>query len=158
MDLSYTWAHTRGFIKSMKLSGLLFLPSMHGHSICLPTHPNYCIHVSCSIHFFPLEKSRETAHTWRLHALSLLFFLNCVGFCCTIMWISHKYAYLPSIMSLPPTLPSHACRSSQSTELSSLCYTAASLQVSTLPMVVYICQCIEIYTYYLPAFCTRLKS
>ena len=144
------WAHIKGFIKSMKLSGLLFLPSMRWHSICLPTHPNYCVHVLCSIHFLPLEKAEKLL----IHGDCMLYhcfsspkvptcFSFCVGFCCTIMWISRKYTYLPSIMSLPPT-PS-MCRWSQSTELSSLCYTAASRQVSILPMVVYICQCIEIY-------------
>ena len=47
-------------------------------------------------------------------------------------------------VNLPPTQPaSHISRSSQSTELSSLCYIAAShqlLQISILHMVVYVCQ------------------
>jgi len=54
----------------------------------------------------------------------------CVGFCCTTKWISYVYTYIPHRwLSLPsshhprPFLPS---RSSQSTELSSLCYSAGS--------------------------------
>ena len=45
--------------------------------------------------------------------------------CCFLLkgWISYKYAYIPSLLSLPPTHPS---RSSQSTKLSSLCHTEAS--------------------------------
>ena len=42
--------------------------------------------------------------------------------------------------SLPPSL-SHPSRWSQSTELISLCYAAASHQLSTLRLVVYICPC-----------------
>ena len=32
--------------------------------------------------------------------------VSCVGFCCTT-WISEKYAYVPSPLSLPPTLLGH---------------------------------------------------
>ena len=42
---------------------------------------------------------------------------------------------------LPREPPSHPSRSSLSPELSSLCYIAASYQLSILYMVVYICQC-----------------
>ena len=49
----------------------------------------------------------------------------CVSSCCTTMWIT-EYTYIPFLLSLPPTSLSHPSRSSQSTELSSLCYTAAS--------------------------------
>ena len=54
---------------------------------------------------------------WRTTALQCW-----VSFYCTTMWISCKYAYIPSLSSLPP-LPSHPSRWSRSTELSSLCYT-----------------------------------
>ena len=78
-----------------------------------------------------------------------LFFLNwsivalqcCVSFCYTTTWISSKYTYMPSLLSLPPTPPSHPPRSSQSQELSSLCYSAVSHQVSILHIIVYMCQC-----------------
>ena len=50
---------------------------------------------------------------------------------------------IPSLFSLPPTPPLWwpPSRSSQTTKLSSLCNTAASHWLSTLHMVVYICQC-----------------
>ena len=54
------------------------------------------------------------------------------------------YTYIPisppSCVSLPPSL-SYPCRWSQSTELISLCYVAASHQLSILHLVVYICPC-----------------
>ena len=54
----------------------------------------------------------------------------CVNFCCT-SWISCKYTYILSLLSLPPTpLPSHSSRSSWNTELSSLCSIAASHELS----------------------------
>ena len=53
----------------------------------------------------------------------------CVSFCCTTKWISYMYTYIlispPSWASLPARL-SHPSRWSQSTELISLCYVAAS--------------------------------
>ena len=52
-----------------------------------------------------------------------------VSFCCATKRSSHTYAPAPSLLSLPSTLPSRASRSSQSTRLSSLCYTAGSLQL-----------------------------
>ena len=54
------------------------------------------------------------------------------------------YTYIPlsppSCVSLTPSI-SHPFRWSQSTELISLCYAAASHQVSILHLVVYICPC-----------------
>ena len=46
----------------------------------------------------------------------------CVSFCCTSKWISHIYTHIPSLLNSP--IPPR--RSSQSTELSSLCYIGAS--------------------------------
>ena len=54
----------------------------------------------------------------------------CVTFCFITKWISYTYKYvpisLPSCISLPPPSLSHPSRWSQSTELISLCYVAAS--------------------------------
>ena len=75
----------------------------------------------------------------------------CVSFCCTTKWISHMHTYVPispaSWASLPSSL-SHPSRSSQSTELISLCYAAASHQLTILHPVVYICRC---YSHFAPA-------
>ena len=53
----------------------------------------------------------------------------CVSLCFITKWISYTYTYIPisppSCVSLPPSL-SHPSRPSQSTELISLCYVAAS--------------------------------
>ena len=52
--------------------------------------------------------------------------LQCrVSFCYTATWISHMYMYIPLVLHLPPTLSFHPSMSSPSTELSSLCCTAA---------------------------------
>ena len=69
----------------------------------------------------------------------------CVSFCfitkCIVIHI-HISPYLFPLVS--PSLPSslsHPSRWSQSTELISLCYAAASHQLSVLHLVVYICPC-----------------
>ena len=79
---------------------------------------------------------------WRIIALQC-----CVGFCHIALWISQKYTCVPSLLN--PS--SHPSRLSQSTRLSSLCYTATSPKLSTLQMVTYIFQC-----YSLNAFCPLL--
>ena len=59
--------------------------------------------------------------------------LQCyVGFCCASIEIIHNYTYIPSLLDLPLLPPSHPSRSSQSTRLGSLCYTATSHQLSIL--------------------------
>ena len=66
--------------------------------------------------------------------------------------------YIPSLLSLPPTLtPSQPSRWSQSTRLSSLCYTANSRLLSILHMVTYLYQC---YSLNLspPAICPQVCS
>ena len=74
-----------------------------------------------------------------------------VSFCCTTKWISHMHTYVPisppSWAYLPSSL-SHPSRSSQSTDLISLCYAAASHWLSILHLVVYIRRC---YSHFAPA-------
>ena len=57
--------------------------------------------------------------------------LQChVSFCCTAARISHMYTYMPLVLHLPLTLSFHPSVSSPSTELSSVCCTAASPQLA----------------------------
>ena len=64
--------------------------------------------------------------------------LKCCGiFCCITLWISHMYTFISTLLSLPPTFLFYHSRSSQSIELSSLCYTTDSI----LHITVYIGQC-----------------
>ena len=68
------------------------------------------------------------------------FLYNVVlAFCCTATRISHNYTYITSLLSLPPLPLFHPSRSSQSARLGSLCYIAASHQLSVLHIAVYIC-------------------
>ena len=85
------------------------------------------------IHFFSFESKVHSCISinylikhlhWSIIALQW-----CVSFCFITKWISYTYTYIPisppSCVSLPPSL-SHPSRWSQSTELISLCYVAAS--------------------------------
>ena len=59
------------------------------------------------------------------------------------------YHHISFLLCLPPSL-SHPSRQSQSTELISLCYVAASHQLSILHFVVYICPCHSLTSSSLP--------
>ena len=76
----------------------------------------------------------------------------------------HTCTYIPisppSCVSLPPSV-SHTSRWSQSTELTSLCYTAVSHQLSILHLVVYICPCHSLTSSQLtpfPSSCPQVHS
>ena len=75
---------------------------------------------------------------------------NVVTFCCTMKWIIYMYTYISSLLNLHPTLLSHPFRSSQSVELSSLCYTADSHQLYILHIIVCICQYYSLSSSYPP--------
>ena len=66
--------------------------------------------------------------------------------------MNQLYVYIYPLPLEPPSHPptSHPSRISQSTKLSSLCCIAASHQLSTLHMVVYICQCYSLNSSHSP--------
>ena len=69
-----------------------------------------------------------------LQSIFLIFFYwiiftsqCCVSFCCITKWISYMYTYILSPWaSLLPHHPSYPSRSSQNTEMDSMCYTAVA--------------------------------
>ena len=83
--------------------------------------------------FYGIQKDGNLFLNWSIVALEC-----CVRVYCTTKWIGYMYPYIRSLLSLPLTPPSRPSRSSRGTELSSLCYIAASHCLSALRMVVYI--------------------
>ena len=68
--------------------------------------------------------SQRLRHNWAcVHIIALRC---CVSFCSPTVWVSCKYTHPSSFLCPPPRPQSHPSRSTQSTELSSLCYTVAS--------------------------------
>ena len=82
-----------------------------------------CIGRQIFIHCTTREVLLLLFFNWGMVALQC-----CISFHCTMKWIIHMYTNISFLLSLPPSPPpSHPLsRSSQSAELSSLCYTAAS--------------------------------
>ena len=80
--------------------------------------------------------SKRSAQSFLLN-WNILALQSCGRFCCTALWISHMYTYIPSLFYLPPTTTpsSHPSRLSQSLGLSSLCYTVTPHQLSILDRV-----------------------
>ena len=83
-----------------------------------------------------------------IYFLASLLDYNCITMLCQFLLyneVNQLYVYIyphtPSLLHLPPNLLSHPSSWSQSTELISLCYATASHQLSTLHLVVHICQC-----------------
>ena len=80
----------------------------------------------------------------------------CVGFCQQqhmTMWISYVYTYIPSPFNLHPTHPvSYPSMSPESTEQSSLCYTAGFYYYFTYSNI-YIYVCVYMYIYIFQCYC-----
>ena len=116
-------------------------------SFTIPDHKSH-MELNCGIQFNCLNFHYLSLIT-SFHTLSFLFFLPniiflierrlqcCVGFCHTVIQVSHNYIYIISSLSLPPLPPFQPSRSAQITRLGFLCYTATSHQLPILHMVAF---------------------
>jgi len=59
---------------------------------------------ACRAAVHGIAKSQTGLSNWTTKCFTLFYNASqcCVGFCHTTTWISHKYAYIPSLLSLPP--------------------------------------------------------
>ena len=73
---------------------------------------------------------------------------NVVCFCYTVTQISSNRTYIPSLLRLPPLLPTHPSRSSSSTGLDSRCHITVSHQLFVLHRIMYICWCYFLHSSY----------
>ena len=134
----------------------------------------YCKDVNCSLMYlfiFSNNSWRRQYTLFKLFNWRMIAFQCCVGFCHTIMRISHKCvcvcvcvsacAYIYSLRLDPLSqLLSHPSRWSLSARLGTLCCIAASHQLSVLHVIVYICQCYSLNLSHplLPLLCPQVHS
>ena len=79
---------------------------------------------------------------------------------CVCVYVCVCVCVCVCVYPLPPVSPLHPSRSSQSTRLGSLCYPAASRQLSILQTVVYESQCCFLSSSHplLPLLCLQVRS
>ena len=117
-----------------------FLKSLNSVSIWPSNSTWYTSKRSKSI--FPHKNVYRSVH----NSIILFYYWSIIALLVALVsaelmkWISYVYTYVPLLLCLPSTPPSHPSRPSQSPELSSLCNTASSHPPASLLMVVYTCQ------------------
>ena len=131
-----------------------------GLELCLDKFLSLVFHCSTILHVLGVKKYLMKKYTFFFFLQSIfpnIFFLKkfywkiialqyCVGLCHTLIWISHRYIYIPSLVNLPPTsTPSHPSRLSRSFGLSSLSHTVNSHWLSILHMVMYMSSCYPLH-------------
>lgn len=125
------WMSFCGFRFYVDIKGAIFF----GYKLLCVFYKQYCVVISYL---------SDIMGTWYSRLKVILCFLStmialqsCVSFCCTALWISHVYAYIPSLWA---ALPSHPSRASQQlVELPVLRSTSSWLAI--LHVVVFIRQC-----------------
>ena len=70
--------------------------------MCTP-NPNLCVDTTTSMSGSDLIwREGILFFYWRIIALR-----RCVSFCYMTMWVSYRYGYMPSLLSLPSACPAH---------------------------------------------------